>query len=304
MRFPVRFESQFSRDGGVVYSGKPVKDWDGWKIVDLETLIFDPAIPLKFGHSLAVANTAGKAAPKVVRASDGTLSLTDTIDVYTELGPGQTLNVLLEKGHPLKQSIGAYESDQTEVIELGPGDRMTVNGREVTGPLSILRGNRLQEITVTEFPIDRETDLKREVTTMSKENKDGAGASASASTPAQPPTTTAQTTAPGLDALLSQLTEVVGAMAHLNQRLDVLETQGPMEGLGCLQLSDEEKKSLEGIPPKHLAAFQSIIKTREARLKGNLALSQSTVPAPPTQSGKSMVQADMERRLGQGGGNA
>lgn len=138
---------------GVAYAGGVVKlGWMGAIVVDLSSFKAQPKTPMLFHHDGKQIVGHGK-----VTVEDGKLTV-DGVVYNDDLSPeGQSIVSKQKKGFPWKLSIGwIWETRQF----LSKGTKAKVNGKVVKGPVTILSGNVLDEISFTGIPADRNTKVK------------------------------------------------------------------------------------------------------------------------------------------------
>lgn len=137
----------------VAYTGRAIKQ--GWSrnplVVDLAGMdTAKQAVPILWGHDANLDSVLGQSASV---SSDG-----EQLVVAGELiGQGETAQkvvALAKKGMKFQASIGA---DVGRIENLAPGEIATVNGREFTGPVSIVRASALREVSIVLFGADAST---------------------------------------------------------------------------------------------------------------------------------------------------
>ncbi|MCC5786892.1 MAG: Mu-like prophage major head subunit gpT family protein [Phycisphaerales bacterium] len=135
----------------VAYSGGPMKV-AGWRhpvVIDLAGLaIPSPSRPIRFGHDA----TAGVGHTDQVSVDEGRLVATGMISRDTPAA--REVVVSARNGFPWQASVGA----SVEGFEfLRENQTATVNGREVAGPLNIVRKSTLGEISFVDLGADGST---------------------------------------------------------------------------------------------------------------------------------------------------
>lgn len=159
--FEIEGADTVSGDGGaaaplprfrmMAYSGGPMRV-SGWRhpvVIDLAGLaIPSPSRPIRFGHDA----TAGVGHTDQVMVEDGRLVATGMISRDTPAA--REVVVSARNGFPWQASVGA----SVEAFEfLRENQTATVNGREVAGPLNIVRKSTLGEISFVDLGADGST---------------------------------------------------------------------------------------------------------------------------------------------------
>lgn len=139
---------------GVAYSGGTIgQSWSGIPVVvDLASLQMAPQIALMYNHYYSPEYRLG-----IVKCvNDGRQIVFDgEIDTAKELGAG-----IAEEGkrYQWQASIGADMPG--DVLEIKDGSKASVNGREFDGPLTIVRGAVLREVSVVALGADAQTHIQ------------------------------------------------------------------------------------------------------------------------------------------------
>lgn len=137
----------------VAYTGRAIRQ--SWSrnplVVDLAGMDTSrQSIPILWGHDANIDSVLGQSASV---SSDG-----QQLIVAGELiGEGETAQKVLalaRKGMRFQASIGA---DTGRIENIAPGESVTVNGREFTGPLSVVRGSALREVSIVLMGADAST---------------------------------------------------------------------------------------------------------------------------------------------------
>ncbi len=137
----------------VAYTGRAIRQ--SWSrnplVVDLAGMDTSrQAIPILWGHEASLDAVLGQS---TIVANDG-----EQITLAGELiGEGQVADrviSLAKKGLRLQASIGA---DTGRIENVAPGEVVTVNGREFTGPISVVRASSLREVSIVLFGADANT---------------------------------------------------------------------------------------------------------------------------------------------------
>ena len=136
----------------VAYTGAAIRQ--AWSknalVVDLAGLEAGDAVPILYGHDASLDAILGQSS--AVENTGEALTLRGEL---FGVGPvADRVLALARAGLRFQASIGA----DTGAIENVPaGGSATVNGREVAGPVSIVRGSRLREVSVVLFGADAAT---------------------------------------------------------------------------------------------------------------------------------------------------
>ena len=169
----------------VAYSGGTFRQW--WArtpvIIDLAGMKLTAQTPLLFDHTNTVAGRVGEAVPRIENGklvADGELTGTSVAEYIANAG----------KHIPWQLSVGAFE---LVAYELDAEATANINGREWTGPLTVITSCALREISVVAVGADKNTkmtiaaalridgyndNLNNEGAGMSKQNETGIAAGA------------------------------------------------------------------------------------------------------------------------------
>jgi phage major head subunit gpT-like protein len=135
------------------YTGRAIRQ--SWSrnplVVDLAGMdTTRQAIPILWGHEASLDSLLGQS---TVVANDG-----EQITLAGELigeGPlADRVISLARKGLRLQASIGA---DTGRIENVAPGEVVNVNGRDFTGPISVVRASSLREVSIVLFGADAAT---------------------------------------------------------------------------------------------------------------------------------------------------
>lgn len=137
------------RFSGVAYSGAPLQYFGQRMVVDLADVTLPTPCPVLESHDRALRR--GVAA----LASDGERLRIDGRLLANE--GAQQIAADADAGFPWQLSIHA---EPGSVEELGPGAEATINGRTLSGPLTILRQVRIRETSFTPTGVDAETSAR------------------------------------------------------------------------------------------------------------------------------------------------
>ena len=141
-----------SRFTGELYSGAGV--FGGSLYVDIASMQFAPSIPLLFNHSADDVIGMIESVTKVTN-QDGTLSLQAAGKLFVDIDDDAASIVRkAQAGMQWQMSLGGF--DYTE-IEYPSGATVSVNGRTVTGPVTVLSNAMLREGSIVALGADRET---------------------------------------------------------------------------------------------------------------------------------------------------
>lgn len=144
---------QSTRFTGVAYTGAVLSQWGFRYIVDLSTTTVPKTQPLLSQHDHTNLVGLVKSA-----ANDGK-QITESGELFADLGgTAEDIAKRAAKGVPYQMSIGIY--DIAEEARVKEGEKVTVNGRRLTGPLTILRGGVVRETSVVVLGADKNTNAQ------------------------------------------------------------------------------------------------------------------------------------------------
>lgn len=137
----------------VAYTGRSIRQ--SWSrnplVVDLAGMDTSrQSIPILWGHDASIDSVLGQSASIT---SDGK----ELVVAGELIGEGETAQKVLalaRKGMRFQASIGA---DTGRIENIAPGETVTVNGREFTGPISVVRGSALREVSIVLMGADAST---------------------------------------------------------------------------------------------------------------------------------------------------
>jgi phage major head subunit gpT-like protein len=137
----------------VAYTGRAIRQ--SWSrnplVVDLAGMdTTRQSIPILWGHDATIDNVLGQSASI---SSDGS-QLTVAGDLIGEGDTAQKVLALARKGMRFQASIGA---DTGRIENIAAGEPVTVNGREFTGPISVVRASALREVSIVLMGADAST---------------------------------------------------------------------------------------------------------------------------------------------------
>ena len=146
-------DSGLKKFHGIAYTGGAIgQSWTGSPvIIELDSLKFRQQIPLMVDHNTdSVENRIGELTAKV---EGNQIVIDGVIDTNIPLA-----RELAERGRRIawQLSVGASPGD---ALELRKGEKMTVNGAEITGPAIICRNYTLHEVSVVSVGADPNTSL-------------------------------------------------------------------------------------------------------------------------------------------------
>jgi hypothetical protein len=136
----------------VGYTGRAIRQ--SWSrnplVVDLAGMDTSGNVAVMYGHDYSLEAAIGQADRKDNSGQD----LVVAGDV---IGDGPLVEKVLgyaRRGWKFQASIGA---DVNRIENIAPGEMVTVNGREFTGPISVVRASTLREVSVVLFGADAAT---------------------------------------------------------------------------------------------------------------------------------------------------
>ncbi len=137
---------------GIAYSGDAVTQWGERLVIDLSTLDSVTPLPILFQHrhieTIGVIDAIGNDG-KHLSVEDGRIFAGMESDIL----PRQIAEKAA-RGFPYELSVGIYEGSEEE---FQAGKSVTVNGREFTGPITVIRNATLREISVVALGADTNT---------------------------------------------------------------------------------------------------------------------------------------------------
>lgn len=131
---------------GVAYSGDVLADWGGRMIIDLASLTLPSPCPTLMQH-----DRDKPVGVCTLSVSDGAL-ICDGYLLSNEEAIELASNA--DEGFPWQLSVHAQPG---AVEEVAPGTAISVNGRALTGPLSIMRQTLIRELSFTPTGVDYNT---------------------------------------------------------------------------------------------------------------------------------------------------
>lgn len=145
--------NDLARVDGVAYSGGVFSQW--WSnvpcVTDLAGLEIAVQIPLLYNHYNAPEYRLGEL---TVRKTDAALTVSGGIDPETEHG-----KAIISAGKKIDWQL-SHGAEIKEIQEVAAGEIVTVNGREFTGPLTVISKAILREVSVVAIGADADTSLR------------------------------------------------------------------------------------------------------------------------------------------------
>lgn len=173
--------------GGIAYSGDPItRHWYWGQVAfDLASTSAPAVVPVLVEHDRG--QRAGFASLSI---TDQRIEIADGTLMATQLG--QSIYDESKAGFPWQLSVDIHPAS---IEEVQPGQTVTVNGRELTGPASIFRNSIIREVSFTPTGADPGT----EATAMS----------------ARHPSPQQDNTMPTIEELSAQLTQMSAQVSDL-----------------------------------------------------------------------------------------
>lgn len=269
----------------VAYTGRQIRQ--SWSrnplVVDLAGMDTSrQSIPILWGHDANIDSILGQSASI---STDG-----QQLVVAGELiGEGETAQKVLalaRKGMRFQASIGA---DTGRIENVAPGETVAVNGREFQGPISVVRGSALREVSIVLMGADPATSAAiaaeaSEGDSMADNANDKpieaveAKVEATASVAVEPKN---EPVAAGLEAAVAELTKKVEAMQKLDEKraerpaLPAIHAAEPVSGPKVI----EAALCLQGGLPNVEKAFDSRTLEAADRIRRETSIGQVLVQA-------------------------
>lgn len=137
-----------ARISGVAYSGGPVMG--GIAVIDLASTKVAMPAPLLASHEHDEVIGA------LTQGNNTGAELTVAGELYSDIDEtARAIAAKAKRGHPWQLSVGIYGMNFEDV---SPGNSVTVNGREFKGPITVLRGGTVREVSVVALGSDAETN--------------------------------------------------------------------------------------------------------------------------------------------------
>lgn len=280
---PVAFAPDAAADqrrqfDGVAYSGDVIRNHYYWGnvVFDLASTTAPARLPILIEHDRAQ------------RAGFGALAIGNEIRISGTLldnPSGNAIAAEADAGFPWEMSV---HIEPGSIEEVGAGTEVTVNGRALTGPLTVFRNSRIRETSFTPTGADPNTSarvfntadtLEIPVSTASRE---------------EPSMSDAPDTAQRLAALESDLAAAQAATAAANQRADAAEAalsamqaSARLDAVKALftaigrEFSDEAATPFVGMTDAQFAATATALRDTAARVPEGLFHEQATAGANP-----------------------
>lgn len=146
---PASEQSRTRAFSGTAYTGGVLREWGQPIVIDLESLILPPACPVLEGHdrgkrvgvcSLSVQDGRLMAAGKLLSNEDAKSLAADADD-----------------GFPWQMSVHA---EPGRIEEITAGTAVNLNGRALTGPVTVLRDTLIRELSFTPTGVDSATEAR------------------------------------------------------------------------------------------------------------------------------------------------
>lgn len=137
-----------TRISGIAYSGGAVMS--GMAVIDLASTKVALPAPLLSGHDrdevIGMLNTGANSGAELSIAGDLYSDIDDT---------ARSIAAKAKRGHRWQLSVGVFGMNFEDI---SPGNSVTVNGREFKGPITVLRGGTVREVSVVALGSDAETN--------------------------------------------------------------------------------------------------------------------------------------------------
>lgn len=132
---------------GIANSGKPFKHFGQPAIIDLSDVKYKDKTPVLDTH-----NRSHRCGVAKLSVKNNQLLVTGRLLTNQY---GQEIAADADEGFPWELSVHANPSSVTEVL---PGQTVEVNGQTITGPIDILHGSSIREVSFTPTGIDQQTN--------------------------------------------------------------------------------------------------------------------------------------------------
>ncbi len=150
-----------------LYTGEPIRQysWSDPVIIDLNGVKFtDKPRPVLFNHSTDIDSIAGMT--DSIRVDATGVHVEATLNGAPDLVA--KISAMIDAGYQFQSSIGA---DVTREEYVKAGANVTVNGREMTGPLYVAREVQLSEASIVALGADDNTNTLAAMRAANKENR-------------------------------------------------------------------------------------------------------------------------------------
>ena len=212
----------------VAYTGAAIRQ--SWSrnplVVDLAGMDTSrQAIPILWGHDASLDNVLGQSS---VVANDGE-QITLSGDLIGEGPVAERVVSLAKKGLKFQASIGA---DTGKIENVAPGEKVQVNGRDFTGPISVVRGSSLREVSIVLFGADAATSAA----IAAEASEDVLMADEATKTPAEEPITAAAVEATASVAVEPKVeAKAIEAEPKKEKSMDEIKAEITAELLGAIR---------------------------------------------------------------------
>ena len=273
-----------ARISGVAYSGGPVMG--GMAVIDLASTKLALPAPLLAGHehdevigSLTQANNTGA-------------ELSISGEIYSDIDEtARSIAAKAKRGHPWQLSVGIFGMNFEDVA---PGNAVTVNGREFKGPITVLRGGTVREVSVVALGSDDNTNAAF----FSARGADNFGANPMTieQLQAQVATLTAQVAelTAERDRLKGDVQARDAQVAELSAAADTARKEARTGEVRALfseigqEFSEEAAKPYLGLDAATFSAISAQLKARAPQLPAHLR-QQAAGGQPPAAGGSSVL---------------
>lgn len=140
-------DSPPKRFAGVAYSGGPVQSWEGTTVIDLATTVVEARLPLMFQHD--PESYIGE----VHLAANNGMTLEVSGELFHDIDD-RAREIVAKSGRGARYQMSVGLFDATSKTRKGP---VTLNGRTIPGPVTILQGGIIREVSIVTLGADRST---------------------------------------------------------------------------------------------------------------------------------------------------
>ena len=136
---------------GIAYSGGKVPGYG--VVIDLATTKFSPTMPLLAEHNRK----------EIIGAIDSTVNSGSNLIVSGKLfsdipgSTGEKIAQCAQRGAPYQMSVGLFGYEE---LWLEGGSSLTVNGKTITGPVTVLKNGHVREVSIVALGADPFTDAQ------------------------------------------------------------------------------------------------------------------------------------------------
>jgi len=136
---------------GDAYTGAVVEEYGYRFIVDLSQTAVEPK------HALLHEHQRSAVIGLVTQSTNNGQQITVSGDLYSDVdAAAKDIAIKSQKGFPYQMSIGLY--GVKEVARIKDGETLSINGRQVVGPITVLRGGTVRETSVVTLGADSATN--------------------------------------------------------------------------------------------------------------------------------------------------